>query len=93
MNNMQVSTIKTNEEFEFNYLNYDKAIKSRHIFIDNKKFFKHINTQKFSSVTSGQIKHVDSSVYMMNSIFAKGWVDKANFISKDEFFKRFNQQK
>ncbi|MDD2681089.1 MAG: hypothetical protein PHE20_03250 [Patescibacteria group bacterium] len=90
---MEALTIKTTEDREFNNFNYDNAVQSKHIFIDNKKFFKRINNQKLSSVTSGQIKNIESSVYMMNSVFAKGWVDKAEFITKDEFFKRFNQQK
>lgn len=90
---METLAIKTTEECEFDNFNYDKIIKSKQIFVDNKKFFKHINNQKLSSVTSEQINNVDSSVYMMNSIFVKGWVDKASFITKDEFFKRFNQQK
>lgn len=88
---MDIVTTETTKKISDFATSPDKMIGRRNIFINNIRYLKYINTNKLSSVTSSQIKKSDSSVYMMNSVFVKGWVDKAEFITKEEFFKRLKK--
>lgn len=90
-NNMNIVSTETNKKTEDYVTPLNKSIGRQNIFINNARYLKHLNKNKFSSVTSAQVKKFDSSVSMMNSVFVKGWVDKAEFITKEEFFKRLKK--
>lgn len=88
MDIVTTETIKKTEDF---ITPLNKTIGRQNIFINNIRYLKHLNNNKISSVTSTQVKKFDSSVFMMNSVFAKGWIDEAEFITKEEFFKRLKK--
>lgn len=61
------------------------------IFLESKKVFRYINSNVSAAVTLEPADKNESSVSMMESVFVSGWVDKARFLTKEEFFKKLKK--